>query len=203
MRFFRSESAVIVQGGQQRLKRHFLRWKHAKKADAPVDGYPGGRRRPGDAARDAGEPGETARAAAPTSRPLAQQRCRSVPGDAARAAGDTGEFDRAAAPPLCPGTRPASQETRARPIARPRRRRDRETAPARGRRCDETLAWPPRSRGRDARAAALPLRPGDPPVDAVATRRSRGRDATRRLRGRTRRPRGRDALTKNGSKATE
>ena len=210
-----------------------------------MDRYPGGRRRPGDAARDAGEPGETARAAAPTlpappetrGRPLAQQRCRCVPwdgrpphrrpggvrsrrraaapplrpGDAARAAGDLGEADRASAPPSRPGdgTRPWT----------PLRRHARVTATlpwtrrtaTRGRdaRVEATLAWTRRSRGRDAlvqpgkaaRTAALPLRPGDPPVDAVATRRSRGRDALAEVTRATRvdaRPRGRDALPENG-----
>ena len=166
-----------------------------------MDGYPSGRRRPGDAARAAGKPEETARAAAPTlpappetrGRPLAQQRCRCVPGDAARAAGDPGEFDRAAASPLRTGVGaravgdPGRTACTAAPLLCP----------------EDTVRATTSSRYSPVRPRRHHAGGRRPPVDTVATRRSRGRDP---LVDAT--PCGCDALvhkghTKNGSKATE
>ena len=107
--------------------------------------------------------------------------------DVARAAGDPGETARAAALPLRPGGRPpAPSETRGSSIAPPRRR----AAAAPGGRGPRRRR-PGRGRSR-VRAAVAPGR-RHPPVDAVATPRSRDRHApvdathgdawTRRSRG--------------------
>ena len=158
-------------GGQERPKRHFLRWKQAEnKAEAPVDDTPVDALAPGTpraTPESRGRPLARPRLRRPRRRRPGGDRSRSSAavasrGTAARVPGDLGELDRAAALPRRPcarGTRPAPQETRARPIARPRRRRARGTAPraatapggpARGRRRDSTLAWTRRSRGGDA-----------------------------------------------------